>query len=259
MLILLSPSKTLDYEQDAPAHTPTQPEFQNETQTLVALMQKKKAADIKKLMGVSDKLAELNYERYQSFAPKFTRDNARAALFAFKGDVYDNMDAAHYSRDDLNFAQNHIRILSGLYGLLRPLDLMQPYRLEMGIGLKNTAGSNLYDFWGDKLTEKINQASMGLADGFVLNLASQEYFKAVKAKKLRRPLVNVALKQIKNGDLKTIGLMAKRARGAMADWVVKNRITKQSDLKAFNAQGYAFMPELSDNENMTFIKDMDAE
>jgi len=258
MLMLLSPSKTLDYDRTLPAHTATRPEFRDQTLEIVDVMKQMSVSDIKGLMKLSDKLAELNYARYQGFENIFTNDNARAALFAFKGDVYDNMDSVNYTASNLDFAQKHLRILSGLYGLLRPLDLMQPYRLEMGTKLKNPHGENLYDFWGNTLTEKINQETMALDGGFVLNLASGEYFKAVNAKKLRRPLVNVNFKQVKNGDLKTIGLMAKRARGAFADWAIKNEIKREVALTSFKEQGYVYMPDLSDEANLTFILDMDA-
>lgn len=258
MLMLLSPSKTLDYDRALPAHTATRPEFQTQIKALVDVMKGYSVGDIQKLMHLSDKLAELNHARYQGFEGKFTADNARSALFAFKGDVYDNMDVTTYTPSQLEFAQKHLRILSGLYGLLRPLDLMQPYRLEMGTKLKTDKGENLYDFWGDMLTEKINQETMSLDGGFVLNLASTEYFKAVQPKKLRRPLINVHFKQVKNGELKTIGLMAKRARGSFADWAIKGGIKREGALSSFKEGGYVFMQDLSDDHNLTFILDMDA-
>ncbi|MDE0723257.1 MAG: peroxide stress protein YaaA [Alphaproteobacteria bacterium] len=258
MLMLLSPSKTLDYDRVLPAHTPTRPEFRDESFELVEVMKKHSVSDIKNLMKLSDNLAELNHARYQGFESLFTTENSRAALFAFKGDVYDNMDSVNYTPSQLDFAQKHLRILSGLYGMLRPLDLMQPYRLEMGTKLKNEKGENLYDFWKDTLTEKLNQEIMSLEGGFVLNLASGEYFKAIDVKKLRRPLINVHFKHIKNGEMKTIGLMAKRARGAFADWVIKSGIKREGALSSFKEQGYVFMPDLSDDTNLTFILDMDA-
>jgi cytoplasmic iron level regulating protein YaaA (DUF328/UPF0246 family) len=203
-------------------------------------------------MGLSQNLSDLNYTRYQNFKVPFTQQNARPALFTFKGDVYDKMDVENYSDTDLEFAQNHIRILSGLYGILKPLDLMQPYRLEMGTKYKNKRGHNLYGFWDSKLTENINAEESEL----VLNLASNEYFKAIKPKALKANLLDITFKQYKDGQLKNIGLMAKRARGLMADFVIKNKITDKDKIMDFNAGGYSFAPDLSTDKNWTFTMKM---
>lgn len=250
MLLLLSPSKKLDESTPVPQTALTRPVFEASVNELVQLMAQKKPQDIAAMMELSDKLAQENYARYQNF----TRLSERPALFLFKGDVYDNMDVARYTPADLDFAQQHIRILSGLYGVLRPLDAMKPYRLEMGRKLKTAAGSTLYDFWGERITEQLNQVE----DDVVINLASQEYFAAVKSKKLNKRRVDVVFKQQKNGKLKTIGLMAKRARGQMADFIVRERIKKPQDLKEFSRLGYVFQPDKSDVHTLTFTLNMDA-
>lgn len=253
MLVLLSPSKKLDYEQPVNTNIATQPVFLTDTQNLAAQLKGLSASEVGGLMHLSDNLAKLNYERYQSFSVPFTKENARPALYAFKGDVYDNMDIQGYGDDDLLFAQEHVALLSGLYGLLKPLDLMQPYRLEMGTSFKNDKGKNLYEFWGTKLTDEINNR----ADGLVVNLASAEYFKAVKPKNLKGKLLTVQLKQYKGGKLKTIGLMAKRARGMMCDYIIKNKITSADDLMKFDAGGYKFEPEMSNEDTWVFTMHMD--
>lgn len=251
MLILLSPSKTLDMDQPYPAVPTTKPQFQNEAAEINKHLRQLKAAELEKLQSISDKLASLNYDRNQNFAPELTED-ARPALFTFKGDVYDNMDVTDYSAGDLKFAQEHVGILSGLYGLLKPLDLMQPYRLEMGTKFAVGSAKNLYDFWGDKLTDTVNKQ----ADGVVVNLASQEYFKAINKKKLKGQLIDVELKQNKDGKVRTIGLMAKRARGMMTDWVIKNQITDPADLVKFDQGGYVYQKEDSTETKLVFIKQM---
>lgn len=253
MLILLSPSKKLD-EKSAYLNTEiSQPVFGTESAELAGIMKDKSPEDIMTLMGLSEKLANLNYERYQEMAFPFTEETARPALYTFKGDVYDKMDIANYTENDLVFATKHLRILSGLYGLLKPMDLMQPYRLEMGTSLENARGKNLYDFWGDKISEELNRRDIP----FILNLASTEYFKAIDKKVLKAPIVTIHFKQLKNGQLKTIGLMAKRARGLMADYIIKNKITDVDSLKAFDKEGYVFQSKSSDATQLTFVLDMD--
>lgn len=252
MLVLLSPSKKLDETSKTPTENLTQPVFLNDAEILADNLKQLSRGDISDLMGLSQNLSDLNYQRYQNFSTPFTNNNARPALFTFKGDVYDKMDVENYKSDDLSFAQKHIRILSGLYGILKPLDLMQPYRLEMGTKLKNQQGKHLYDFWDMKITNHLNSEN----DNLIVNLASGEYFKSVKSKKLTPELLEITFKQYKDGKLKNIGLMAKRARGMMADYIIKHKITEKDDLLKFDVGGYAFAPELSKDNNWVFTMHM---
>ncbi|HCX76385.1 MAG TPA: peroxide stress protein YaaA, partial [Algoriphagus sp.] len=216
MLILISPAKTLDYS------TPnfqeySQPEFTSDIKSLVSVMKKKSSKDIADLMKVSDSLANLNEERFKTFQKEFTPDNSKQALLAFKGDVYTKIDVDNYSEEEFEFAQNHLRILSGLYGLLKPLDLIQPYRLEMGTRLETKKGKNLYEYWDTKIAKAINQVAAGKP---VVNLASQEYFKAVDLKTLKSPVINIHFKEHREGKYQVIGLFAKQARGLMTDFAI---------------------------------------
>ena len=252
MLVLLSPSKKLDETSKIPTDVATQPEFLHDAEILASGLKDLSRGDISDLMGLSQNLSDLNYNRFQEFSVPFTKNNARPALFTFKGDVYDKMDVENYDAEDLKFAQEHVRILSGLYGILKPLDLMQPYRLEMGTKFKNERGNNLYGFWDSKLTDNINKQEEKL----VVNLASNEYFKSIKPKKLKADLLEITFKQYKDGKLKNIGLMAKRARGMMADYIIKNKITDKDDLLNFKESGYTFAPELSKDNNWVFTMNM---
>jgi len=258
MIILLSPSKTLDMDGTRiPAATwkgATTPALLEESKTLIAQARTLSVADLKKLMKISDALAELNHERFRAFTAPFTAENATPALFAFRGDVYDGLDADSMQADDIAFAQTHLRILSGLYGLLRPLDLMQAYRLEMGIGLKNPRGKNLYAFWGERITHAIHDAARASKSRCVVNLASQEYFDAVHPEALGVPLVTPSFMEIKNGTPKIIGLMAKRARGRMARWLIEKRVQSAQDIPSFDLDGYRFTPELSTEGRFTFTR-----
>ncbi len=253
MLALLSPSKTLDYDRPVPKVNGTQPLFIQEASTLAKTLKKYSSQDLQELMGISEKLGDLNFERYQNFQLPLNDDNARAAIFAFKGDVYDNMTADTYTEEDMAFAQKSIGILSGMYGLLRPTDYLYPYRLEMGTALPTDKGDNLYQFWGSKITDAINQQEKDV----VVNLASNEYFKAVNKKDLKPKCLDIVFKQNKGGKLKTLGLMAKRARGMMADYIVKNRINDPADLLKFDMGGYRFMPDMSKDNSFVFVMDMD--
>ncbi len=239
MITLISPSKTLDF---SPVDLPvsTQPDYANEVLQLVGLMKKKKVKDLQDLMEISENLAELNVNRYRSFKKTFELPDSKQALYAFKGDVYTNMDVASYTEEDLDFAQNHLRILSGLYGLLKPLDLIQPYRLEMGIRLENKKGKNLYEFWGTKIAKAINSLAAGSP---VINLASQEYFKAVDEKVLKSEVISPVFLEFRNGQYKIISIFAKQARGMMADFIIKHRIDAPEDLKGFNVAGYEWSGE----------------
>lgn len=250
MLILISPAKTLDYSTPNLKES-TQPDFQTDTRALVRIMKKKSAKEIGELMHISDNLAELNDERFKTFQKCFTDENSKQAILAFKGDVYTKIDVDEYSKEDFNFAQEHLRILSGLYGLLKPLDLIQPYRLEMGIKLENKKGKNLYEFWDKKIAKAINEAAMGQP---IVNLASQEYFKAVHLKTLKSPLVNIEFKEFKDDSYKIIGFFAKQARGMMSNFAIKNRIMDPEQLKTFNEGGYEYSEKLSDQSNWVFVR-----
>ncbi len=257
MLTVLSPAKTLDFETPAPVKPTTQPELLDSSEKLVDILSTKSPHDLQQLMGISDALAELNVERFHQWNRPFTTENAKAALLAFKGDVYVGLDAPSLSKGDLDFAQDHLRILSGLYGVLRPLDLMQPYRLEMGIKLDNPEGSNLYHFWGEQITEKLNESLAKSGSSTLLNLASNEYFKSVKKKTLDGDIISPAFKDWKNGQYKMISFFAKKARGTMAAWVIKERINDAADLKAFDLDGYVYNPELSDEATPVFTRKQD--
>ncbi|MBI1364234.1 MAG: peroxide stress protein YaaA [Proteobacteria bacterium] len=256
MLVLLSPSKRLDEKPTLPDMTPTQPALLDKATALAGIMKKKTAADLKKLMGVSDAIATLNVQRFKDFKTPFTPQNALPALFLFKGDVYDNMDVHTYKKPELDFAQKHVRILSGLYGVLRPMDLMQPYRLEMGTTLETKTAKNLYGYWGDAITEHLNADLNASGDDTVINLASTEYFSAVKPTHLNGRLLTLHFKQNKGGSLKTIGLMAKRARGMMCNYIIKHHITDPEKLKGFTGGGYVFRPELSEADSWVFTLNM---
>jgi cytoplasmic iron level regulating protein YaaA (DUF328/UPF0246 family) len=250
MLILISPAKTLDYSNPI-IKSHTLPEFQTDTRSLVQIMKKKSASEISGLMHISDSLATLNEERYKTFQKEFNFENSKQALLAFKGDVYTKIDVDEYSEEDFEFAQEHLRILSGLYGLLKPLDLIQPYRLEMGTKLENKKGKNLYEFWDKKIARAINKVAQGET---IINLASQEYFKAVDQKTLKSPLVTIHFKEYKNGSYQVVGFFAKQARGMMTNFAIKNKITEPQELKRFNEEGYEYSNNLSSEKDWVFIR-----
>lgn len=255
MIVVLSPSKTLECSSSPiPLRQHTTPAFLAESTKLIEILREKTPEEIAKLMTISANLALLNYKRYQDFHVPFTIQNSRPAIFSFKGDVYEGIEIEGYSEGDLKFAQAHLRILSGLYGLLRPLDLMQPYRLEMGIKLRNSRGKDLYQFWGDKITQALNFALREQSTDILLNLASQEYFKAVQESKLNGKIVNVIFKENKGGELRVIGLFAKRARGKMVNFIIKNHIKSAQDITKFTESGYRFDAALSDDKNYVFIR-----
>lgn len=250
--MLVSPAKTLDYETPLPFDEFTQPELLDQSQLLMDELVDLTPKDVATLMKLSDKLSMLNVNRFQHWATPFTPDNARPAMYAFKGDVYTGLDAYSLKKADVNFAQKHLRMLSGLYGLLKPLDLMQPYRLEMGTKFSNQRGANLYEFWGDRITQKINEEAA--AKDVVLNLASNEYFKAVKTKQLKGRVITPVFKDEKNGQYKIISFYAKKARGLMAAYVIKNRIKDVQDIKKFDVSGYKFSPEQSNEKEWVFMR-----
>lgn len=255
MLMLISPAKTLDYTTPTTTTHISQPQFIPQAEALVQVLKDYSPADLASLMRLSDKLAGLNAARFSEWSPTFTLENARQAIFAFKGDVYTGLDAYSLSEANLSYAQTHLRILSGLYGVLRPLDLMQPYRLEMGTKLSNPRGKDLYSFWGDSLTEHLNQYMSEQKMSTVLNLASNEYSKAIKPAKLNASLINVDFKDLKNGQYKIISFYAKKARGLMTRYVIQNQISSINELKKFDTAGYYFSAEQSSPNHLVFLRD----
>lgn len=252
MLIVLSPAKTLDYETAAQTGIATQPDFIKKSAELIAILRQYSPAGIAELMHISDRLAVLNANRFADWSKKFTLKNSKQALLAFNGDVYEGLDAASLNARQLDYAQSHIRILSGLYGLLRPLDLMQPYRLEMGTRLPNPAGKDLYAFWGDRLTDTLNQLATENKASALINLASEEYFKAVQTKKMKVPVIAPVFQDWKNGQYKIISFHAKRARGLMARYAAVKGITHPEKLKSFNVDGYAYDADVSNETSWIF-------
>lgn len=254
MIVLLSPAKTLDFSpQGLKKHT--QPRLLEASEQLVGTLRKKSVADLQKLMSVSEKISRLNVDRYQSYETPFTLNNAKQAALAFKGDVYTGLEADTFNGHELNFAQKHLRILSGLYGLLKPLDLMQPYRLEMGTKLRQGRHKNLYSFWDARITELINKDLQEGKGKTILNLASKEYFQAVKPELLDGQLLTIHFKENRNGTYKVISFNAKKARGRMAHLIVKERITKPKALKELVINDYIYNEELSDKENWVYTID----
>lgn len=252
MMILISPAKKLDLSGVRHDLDHTIPDLMPEIKKLAKVAKGQSRADLKRLMKISDALADLNYERFQNFSPPFTLDNAKHAVLAFNGDTYQGLDAKTLSDEDLIYAQDHLRILSGLYGLLRPLDLMQAYRLEMGIKLANPRGENLYDFWRESVTNNLNALLKGRDHPVVVNLASTEYSSVVDAKRLQAKIITPVFKEVKDGVGKVIGLMAKRARGAMARHILENRIEDPALLKNFTEGGYKFMADASSDARLEF-------
>jgi len=255
MITIISPAKSLDFE-SVYSYTPSEVRFPNETQELIKFMQTKSSDELKELMKISDKIADLNVERFFNFSDQYKKDkNAKHALFAFTGDVYQGMNPQSMNESDVNYAQEHLRILSGLYGLLRPLDLIQAYRLEMGTKLNFEHYKNLYDFWGNKITNLLNQDLAEKNTTTLLNLASNEYFKSIKKKELNADIINVDFKDCKSGQYKTISFYAKKARGFMSRYVIENKIKSIDDLKSFNSGGYYYSKENSTNRNLIFYRD----
>lgn len=252
MLIVISPAKTLDFETAPSTEKCTQPRFLPQSQQLINELKHLSTADIATLMKLSDKLAALNMARFQTWQKPFNLENAKQALLAFKGDVYTGLDADTLDVAGLDFAQQHLRILSGLYGVLRPLDLMQAYRLEMGTKFANAKGKDLYQFWGSQLRESIESE---LKDGVLINLASNEYFKAVEAKKLKARIITPVFKDWKNGQYKIISFYAKKARGLMSRYIIDHSINDPENIKGFDSEGYRFSPEMSQADEWVFLRD----
>jgi cytoplasmic iron level regulating protein YaaA (DUF328/UPF0246 family) len=249
MLVVISPSKTQDFSSpDIRDHTFTRQ--LDESQVLVNILKDKTQDELAKLMSISEKLAKLNFDRFQVFSTPLNFNNAKQALLAFKGDVYNGIDVPNLSKKDLAFAQDHLRMLSGLYGVIRPLDLIAPYRLEMGTKLNNPKGKNLYEFWGDKISKLLNEDEAEV----IINLASNEYFKGIDKKALKSQIINIVFKELKGDAYKIIGIYAKRARGLMVQFMIKNRIKNPQDLKAFKAEDYCFRKEMSDSTTWVFTR-----
>ena len=254
MLALLSPAKNLDFAPKREGLETTRPALSADTARLAAVTKKLTAADLKRLMGISDKLAELNVARFQAFRTRGRAESQKAAALAFNGEVYLGLQAETLSDGDLQYAQDHLRILSGLYGLLRPLDAIQPYRLEMGTKLKTEVGGDLYAFWGDRIAKELNKALKASGSDTVINLASNEYFKAVDPNALKARIITPKFKDEKDGKLRSLMYFAKRARGAMARAIIKNRLETPEALKAATVEGYAFAPDLSGEDEWVFTR-----
>ncbi|MEL0063695.1 MAG: peroxide stress protein YaaA [Gammaproteobacteria bacterium] len=252
MLTVLSPAKTLDFDTPAATRKQSAPAFAAETEALVQLMQKKSSQELKKLMSISDKLAELNADRYASF--NSDSENLKQAILAFKGDVYIGLDVDSYNERDFTFAQKSLRILSGLYGVLRPLDLIHPYRLEMGTKLRNSKGNNLYDFWDSAIGEALAEELCSHRNKTLINLASNEYFNAVDESRLPGDVITPVFKDYSRGTYRVLSFFAKKARGAMATYIVQNRINKPADLKNFDIDGYQYNDGFSSDDRWVFTR-----
>lgn len=251
MIAIVSPAKTLDFDTEHD-HQRTLPRFQREALQLIEVLKYKSEPQVKDLMSISDQLAQINVERYQHFTKKKDPLHARHAVFAFQGDVYQGLEAETFTKEELAYSQSHFRILSGLYGLIRPLDLIQPYRLEMGTKLKVQEDDNLYEFWGDKIAKQLNRDLKQQGDKLLINLASVEYFKSVDRKVLKANVIDVDFKDFSNGEYKVISFYAKKARGMMSRFIIKNQPTSVDELKAFDYDGYYFDEQNSTDELLAF-------
>lgn len=254
MLLLISPAKSQKFDISIKTEIQTIPFFLKESQKLIKEAQKLTPPKIRELMAVSQNLAELNFERFQDFKTPFTTQNARQTAFVFNGDVYKGLDMASFSETELLYSQEHLRILSGLYGVLKPLDLMQAYRLEMKIKLKYQQKKNLYEFWGDKITNQVNKEIVNQKHKAVVNLASQEYFKVIQSAKIKAPIITPIFKEFKNNQYKIIAIYAKKARGLMAKYLLRNKIEESESIKLFNAEGYVFDANLSNDTDFVFTR-----
>jgi len=255
MLAVISPAKKLDFETSTRVRKHTLPDFLGEAENLVRDLRKRSANELQALMGISTKLAELNRDRYDKWTPKVSPQNSRQALMAFMGDVYIGLDACSLSSRELDYAQSHLRILSGLYGILRPLDLVQPYRLEMGTKLDNAQGSNLYNFWGDKLSSTLCAQAKSVRTEYLINLASNEYFNAIDNAELKLKIITPVFKDRTKGKYKVVSFFAKKARGMMARYILNTRPKKPEDLRQFDAGGYMFNEDISSTSKIIFTRD----
>lgn len=254
MIISLSPSKGQDFDTPAKTTTFTVPQQLDQSQILINSIKHFDSPEIRALMNVSENIANLNVQRFQDFSVPFTTVNAKQALYAFKGDVYSTIEVDQFSDSELKFAQQHLRILSGLYGYLRPLDLIQAYRLEMKTRLENPRGHNLYTFWENRITQLLNADLQQQQEATLVNLASNEYFKAIKVKNLQGRLLNISFKETKDGKTRVIAIFAKRARGMMANWIIRNQIEASESLKEFDLEHYRYNADLSDDRQWTFSR-----
>ncbi|MDH3643305.1 MAG: peroxide stress protein YaaA [Gammaproteobacteria bacterium] len=255
MLAVISPAKTLDFETPSPTRKHSVPVFLEESKKLISTLRDQSPADLAALMKISTKLADVNYQRYAEWKTPFTTSNAKAAMVAFKGDVYMGLDGNNYSERDFSWAQKHLRILSGLHGILKPLDLIQPYRLEMGTALKNPRGRDLYEFWGDKVTAELNRAIAGQKQPVLINLASNEYFNVLDPERIEARIITPTFRDLKNGRYRFMSFFAKKARGLMSSYLVKNRISTLKALKDFDWQGYYYSEDLSHGDEWVFLRD----
>lgn len=256
MLAIISPAKTLDFSTPSPIPSYTQPDLTQYSQQLIEICRRLTPAEIASLMKISDKLAGLNAARFSEWVPQHHAENSKAAIYAFKGDVYTGLAAETLSAEDIQFAQSHLRMLSGLYGLLKPLDLMQPYRLEMGTKLKNENGKDLYHFWGNVITDQLRQALDQQGDNILINLASDEYFKAVNTEQLQATIIKPIFMDRKNGTYKVISFYAKKARGLMSRYLLQQRLTDIEQLKTFDLGGYWFDENLSTTTELIFKREL---
>lgn len=254
MLLVISPAKTLDFESPLRIRKATQPDFLDDSARLVDTLRHLTPAQISALMDISPALGELNRERFNAWHTPFDKHNARQALFAFKGDVYIGLDAPSLSAADVSYAQEHLRILSGLYGLLRPLDLIQPYRLEMGTAFKALGSTSLYDFWGERVTAALNEELQKERSPLLVNLASVEYYKVVREKELHARVISPVFKDFSNGQYKIVSFFAKKARGLMSAWIIRHRIRKARDLLAFDVDGYCYSAKDSTENSPVFLR-----
>lgn len=255
MITIISPAKTLDFETPVPTTETSEIIFQKEANQIARVLKRQKASDLAKLMGLSSNLAQLNFERYQQWANAPEKECLRQAAFMFKGDVYQGLDAYSFSADDLEFAQGHLRILSGMYGVLKPLDLVQAYRLEMGTKTAINSHKNLYAFWGKKVLKALQKELEHQENPVFINLASNEYFKVLPKKEINHPVITPVFKDFKNGNYKVISFFAKKARGVMARWIIQNRIDSPNKLQNFSAEGYYFSPNQSTETEWVFLRD----
>ena len=255
MLVVISPAKTLDYETPTTIETHSMPDYLIDSAALIEQLRQLSPPEVSELMGISEKLGDLNFGRFLNWQPGFTSDNAKQAVLAFKGDVYTGLDAETLSENKLVWSQDHVRILSGLYGLLRPLDLMQPYRLEMGTKLPNKKGKNLYDFWGDKITDGLNQVLNETSSQVLVNLASNEYFKSVNRSNLNVEVITPIFKDWKSGQYKIISFYAKKARGLMSRYIIENKMTDPEKLKQFDVAGYTYNAAMSSAREWMFTRE----
>ena len=254
MIAVISPAKKLNFNADSPIKAFTQCDFLDESKKLVDKAKDYTFDDIMKLMSVSENIANLTVQRFQDWNLPFDEQNAKQAALAFNGDTYTGLGAETFSQDDFNYSQDHLRILSGLYGLLRPLDLIQPYRLEMGTTMNNSKGKNLYEFWGTKISEQLNRDINNHKSKYIVNCASDEYFKVIDLPTLNVPVIKPIFKDVKNGIPKVISFFAKRARGMMSKFIIKNRVQSIDDLHGFNDNGYEFQPDQSENHELVYIR-----